>query len=155
MGMVEIDKNKIAEIMEKHSIIVGYVFGSVARGTLRPHSDIDVAVLFPYDMPKEKQGMSREEIRDEIASVFGVEKVDVINLNQQTNPVLRYDAVLEGKAVLVKDVAVKAQLTRAVLREYENTRHLRETSYKILRRQIRSGQFGRAAINSQKYVSFK
>ena len=155
IDMVEIDKNKIAKIMEKHGVVVGYVFGSAARGTMGSHSDIDVAVLFPSDLTKEEQEIYKEEVRDEIASIFSVEKVDIINLNQQTNPVLRYDAVLEGEAILVKDFSIKARLARAVLREYENTRYLRETSYKILREQVKSGQFGRAPINSQKYVPSK
>ena len=151
--MNEADKNKIAEIMARHGAILGYLFGSAARGTMCPHSDIDVAVFFDESISVDKQSKNREEIRDAIAGAFNVESVDVINLNQQTNPVLRYDAVLEGEAILVKDLSAKACLVRAVLREFENTRHLRETSYRILREQIKSGQFGRAPIHRQKYVA--
>lgn len=151
--MNEMDKNKIAEIMARHSAVLGYLFGSAARGAMGPHSDIDVAVLFDEKINIDEQSKNREMIRDEITSNFKVEYADVINLNQQTNPVLRYDAVLEGEAILVKDTSIKARLARAVLREFEDTRHLRETSYRILREQIKSGQFGRAFINRQKYVA--
>ena len=153
VGMVDIDKNKIAEIMACHGAILGYLFGSVARGTMGSHSDIDVAVLFDESVGVDKQSKNKEEIRDEIASIFNVENVDVINLNQQTNPVVRYDAVLEGEVILVKDLSIKARLARAVLREFEDTKYLRETSYRILREQIKSGQFGRAPIHRQKYVA--
>lgn len=139
--------------MTCHGAVLGYLFGSAARGAMGPRSDIDVAVLFDEKINIEEQSKNREMIRDKIISNFKVEYADVINLNQQTNPVLRYDAVLEGEAILVKDLSIKARLARAVLREFEDTRHLRETSYRILREQIKSGQFGRASIYSQKYVA--
>lgn len=94
----------------------------------------------------------KEKIRDAIADTFNKDKVDVINLNQQTNPVLRYDAVLMGEAILVKDPSIMAQLSCVVLHDYEDTRYLRETSYRILHNQIRSGEFGRAPASFKKYV---
>lgn len=140
--------------MEKHGVVVGYLFGSAARGTMGPHSDIDVAVLFDERIiPKEKQFDEKLEIASEIARACGVRDADVINLNQQTGPVIRYEAVLEGEPVFVKDLSVKARLVRSVFREYEDTRYLRETSYRILREQIKSGQFGRAPATNKKYVS--
>lgn len=139
--------------MEKHGVIVGYLFGSAGRGKMGPLSDIDVAILFDEFLGKEKQESITEDIRDAVADSFNKEKVDVINLNQETNPVLRYEAVLEGEVIFVKDVSIKARLARAVLREYEDTRYLRETSYRILREQIKSGEFGRASIHSKRYVA--
>ena len=150
--MTEADKKKIAEIMEKHGVIVGYLFGSAARGKMGPLSDIDVAVLFDEFLNIENQESLLEDIRSAVAHSFGKEKVDVINLNQETNPVLRYEAVLEGEVVFVRDISIKARLARAVLREYEDTRYLRETSYRILREQIKSGEFGRARVDLKEYV---
>lgn len=151
--MDKADKNKIAEIMARHGAVLGYLFGSAARGTMSSYSDIDVAVLFDEKINTVEQSKNREMIRDEITNNFKIEYADVINLNQQTNPVLRYDAVLEGEAILVKDLSIKARLARAVLRGFENTRHLRETSYHILREQIKSGQFGRVSIHRQEHVA--
>lgn len=154
IGMVEADKKKIAAIMEKHDVAVGYLFGSAARGTMVKHSDIDVAVLFDEKKtPEEKQFDKKLTISHEIAREFSVKNADVINLNQQTNPVLRYEAVLLGEAILIKNAAAQAQLIRAVFREYEDTRYLRETSYRILREQIKSGTFGRVLMHPQTYVA--
>ena len=60
--MNEADKNKIAEIMARHGAILGYLFGSAARGTMCPHSDIDVAVFFDESISVDKQSKNREEI---------------------------------------------------------------------------------------------
>lgn len=152
--MTPVDKQKIADILERHGVVVGYLFGSAARGTMGPHSDIDVAVFFDdKKVPEAKQFDEKLAMSGEIARAFPVEDADVINLNQQTNPVLRYDAVILGEPIFVKDFSVKNQLVRAVLREFEDTRYLRETSYRILREQIKSGQFGRAPANNKKYVA--
>ena len=151
--MTELDKRKIADIMERHDILVGYLFGSAARGKMGPHSDIDVAVLFDEKkVPEIKQFDEKLAIASEITDAFSVKDADVINLNQQTNPVLRYDAVILGEVIFVRNSSVKNQLVRAVLREYEDTRYLRETSYRILREQIKSGEFGRARVDLKEYV---
>ena len=151
--MTELDKRKIAVIMERHDILVGYLFGSAARGKMGPHSDIDVAVLFDEKkVPEIKQFDEKLAIASEITDAFSVKDADVINLNQQTNPVLRYDAVILGEVIFVRNSSVKNQLVRAVLREYEDTRYLRETSYRILREQIKSGEFGRARVDLKEYV---
>lgn len=150
--MTEADKKKIAEIMEKHGVIVGYLFGSAVRGTIGPHSDIDVAVLFDSSMSRETQDEEVENIRSEIRSAYHKEQVDVINLNQETNPVLLHGAVLDGQAILVKDASLRARLSCRVLHEYEDTRYLRETSYRILREQIKLGTFGRGPVHPARYV---
>lgn len=154
IGMIKIDKEKIAEIMEKHGAIVGYIFGSAARGTVEPHSDIDVAVLFDEKkVPKENQFDEKVSISEETASACNVHNADVINLNQIIDPVIRFEAVLKGKAILIKDFSANARLVRGILREYEDTRHMRETSYRILREQAKSGAFGRVLVRPSKYVT--
>ncbi len=141
------DKQKLASILEKHGVLVGYLFGSAARGTMGFKSDIDVAVLFDsmkiseVGQQEEKLALSRE-----ISQAFQVQDADVINVREQTNPVLLYDAVILGEAILIKDSSVNAHLVCAVLHEYEDTRYLREISYRILRDQIKSGEFGRAPV---------
>ena len=116
--MKEMEKRKIADIMERHDILVGYLFGSAARGKMGPHSDIDVAVLFDEKkVPEIKQFDEKLAIASEITDAFSVKDADVINLNQQTNPVLRYDAVILGEVIFVRNSSVKNHLLLAVFRE--------------------------------------
>lgn len=152
--MNEEDKKKIAKIMKRHNVLVGYLFGSAARGKMGPHSDIDVAVFFDgNEIPKEKQLDKKLKISSEITKAFCVQNTDVINLNTATNPVIRYEAVLKGEPLVIKDFSARALLTRQVLRQYEETKHLRETSYRILREQAKSGAFGRAPASPTKNVT--
>mgnify|MGYP001585612594 CR=1 FL=1 len=147
--MKNLDTKLIEPILEKHQVVLAYLFGSAARGTMGMHSDIDIGVVFDDRMiPREKQFDEKLAIASEIEQKFKVRNADVINLNQQKNPVLRYEIVLEGKPIFAKDYSAQARLTRSVLREYEDTKYLRETAYQILREQIRSGQFGRVSVAS-------
>ena len=150
------DKKKIAEIMEKHGVLVGYLFGSAARGTMGPYSDIDVAVFFDAQkVPEEKQFDEKLAVSSEIASAFNVENADIIILNNLTNPVLLHESVLNGEPILVKNSEFKSRIARFALHQYEDTRYLREISYRILHEQIKSGQFGRASATNKRYVSVK
>ncbi len=140
--------------MEKHGVLVGYVFGSAARGTMGPHSDIDVAVLFDeHIIPKEKQFDEKLAISSDITRVFPVKDADVVVLNRQHNPVLLYESVLDGEAIFSKDRQAQFRLSEYALRQYEDTRRLRETAYRILRAQAKSGEFGRAAVHPKNYVA--
>ena len=152
--MTDRQKQQLAGILERHGVVVGYLFGSAARGTMGPHSDIDVAVLFDErKIPAEQQVNEKLTISSEIIRAFPVENADVVILNRQHNPVLLYESVLEGEAIYVKDTKAKVHLSQYALRQYEDTRFLRETSYQILREQAKSGAFGRASVALKKYVA--
>ncbi len=140
--------------MEKHGVIVGYLFGSAARGTMGPHSDIDTAVFFDeIKVPRERQFDARLALMGDIASACGVETADVINLNEVQNPVIRYEAVVKGIPILIQDNDARVRLAVSVLREFEGTRHLRKVSYRILREHAKSGAFGRAPVTANKHVA--
>jgi predicted nucleotidyltransferase len=47
-------------LAEHRDIAVAYLFGSVARGTAKPSSDVDVAVLLKTDPPRTVDGLCLE-----------------------------------------------------------------------------------------------
>ena len=137
-------KNKIAKIMERHGVVAGYLFGSAVNGKMGPHSDIDVAVLFDENViSSDRQFDEMLEISAEISEVCGVQNTDVINLNKVTDPLIRYESVILGERIFTNDISKETSLAYHVLREYEDTRHLRNTAYALLKERIKSGAFGR------------
>jgi len=141
--MTEADKKKIASIMEKHGVLVGYLFGSAVRGTMGPHSDIDTAVLFDLTLSKEKQDTEKEEIRDAISSVLQRPEVDVINLLNATDPLIKYVAIFSGELIFERERSKRFALEQKVVREYENTRELRRIARMVMGKQLKDGSFGR------------
>lgn len=72
---------RLREYFEAHSrgVICVYLFGSVARGTARPSSDVDVGVLLECDPPPTLAG-SAVALAGELEGVLG-RRVDVVFLN--------------------------------------------------------------------------
>ena len=145
--MTEAEKKKIVSIMEKHGVLVGYLFGSAARGTMGPHSDIDVAVLFDKNkVPQERQFDEELSISGEIARALNVEDADVVNLGTVRNPLLKHIVASEGILVLMKDRDKYFLLERSIIQEYEDSRFLHNTAVRIMREQIKDGTFGKASM---------
>jgi len=143
--MYKLQNEKIAEILERRGALVGYLFGSAARGEMGPHSDIDVAVLFDEEkVPQEKQFDAKLDIASEIAESSGVERVDVINLSTTSDPLIKYIAAFSGVLFFEKNKERRLTLERSIVREYENTRSLRRIAETVMKNQIRNGAFGKA-----------
>jgi len=73
---VEVDEAALAAVCDRYGIAELKVFGSRARGTARPGSDIDVL----YSLrPGRKLGWEIEQLADELACLFG-QNVDLVSL---------------------------------------------------------------------------
>lgn len=72
---VTLDEGRLAELCERYGIARLLVFGSVARGTTGPDSDIDVL----YELrPGRRLGWEIEQLNDELAGVLG-RPVDLVS----------------------------------------------------------------------------
>jgi len=72
---VALNEASLAEVCERYGIARLLVFGSVARGTAGPDSDIDVL----YELaPGRRLGWEIEQLADELAAVFG-RPVDLVS----------------------------------------------------------------------------
>lgn len=75
MAGVEVDETRLAAVCERYGIGVLMVFGSVARGTAGPTSDLDVL----YELrPGRRLGWEIEDLADELSDVFG-RRVDLVS----------------------------------------------------------------------------
>lgn len=126
INLTEEQKEKIIAVMRSFGAVVGYLFGSYIRETAGSRSDIDIAVAFPYEMSAESQENRIEDIRNSLEKIFGVDKVDVINVGVVKNPLLLHLIVLgEGEILFADDIALKNNIAMRALREFEDTKYLR------------------------------
>lgn len=88
MGLAGCDLDAIVSFCRTHNIVELAIFGSVAAGTQRPDSDIDVLVRFgkgaSYDVD-DFDAMVRE-----LTSVF-VRQVDLVPAHAVENPFIKRD----------------------------------------------------------------
>ena len=137
-GLTNEQRQEIVSLMRSRGAVVGYLFGSYARGTAGPLSDIDVGVAFPRAMPRDVQESRVEEIRNGLERKFGGrDKADVINVSVSKNPLLRYIITLgEGLVLFTDDESLRNGLADYARRDYEDTKPLR-----AIQRQALTGLF--------------
>lgn len=102
-----------------------YLFGSEARGQAFPFSDVDFAVAFTPEVPAAEQSQRQVEMITELMSLLKRNDVDVAVLERST-PLLRHRAATEGIVVYEAGPYEHANFLVQALREYDDTRSLRE-----------------------------
>lgn len=159
MKIKQNEKN-LEKILKKEGVVLAYLFGSAAREKMGPLSDIDIAVLFSDKVKKDDYFDKALHLATEIGRLFKINRVDIINLKTTRSPLLRHEAVFSGRLIFAKDKETQFQIESQIMKEYEDTKHLREVQNKIMSRQIKEGTFGKPLIsvyskNFQKYVTNK
>ena len=81
-------------------VVTAYLFGSVGRGTARPGSDLDVAVLYSQDPPPTFEGLPLR-LQETLENALRVH-VDVVVLNT-ASPDLRHRVLRDGTLLLDRD----------------------------------------------------
>jgi uncharacterized protein len=90
----EVDEERLADIGDRYGIAKLEIFGSQARKTAGPDSDIDVL----YTLRRgRKLGWEIEQLADELTDLFG-RKVDLISL-RSLHPLLQPSVLAEARLV--------------------------------------------------------
>jgi uncharacterized protein len=71
----------LAARAEEEGIAAAWLFGSVARGTTRPDSDVDIGILYQEDPPQTLAGIAKvHNLEEELIEVTDL-PIQVVNLN--------------------------------------------------------------------------
>jgi predicted nucleotidyltransferase len=90
----------LAERAEREGIAAAYLFGSVARGTAGPRSDVDVGILYDEDPPLTLEGLGLR-LEGDLESLLG-KPVQLVVLNHA--PVdLAIRVLRDGKLLVDRD----------------------------------------------------
>ena len=81
-----------------HKVVLAYVFGSFAYGTVTPLSDLDIAVVFDKKVPDKERFDRRVRLSYEIGKLTEMDRVDVDDLVAARNPLFKHDAALGAQA---------------------------------------------------------
>lgn len=152
--MLEKHQKKLNKIFKENQVALAYLFGSAASGKMTPLSDIDIAVLFSEKVKEEDYFNKALRLAHEIGNVFEVDRVDVINLKTAASPLLKHNAVFKGKLIFGKDRKKQFELESGIMKEYEDTEHLRAVQSYYLHKHIKEGAFGkgRLSLRQEKYL---
>ncbi|MBW8875074.1 MAG: nucleotidyltransferase domain-containing protein [Acidobacteria bacterium] len=144
--MEPLDKDIVRATESVPGISVLVLFGSRARGTHRPDSDLDVAVL-----PQSPDSRARRHLQTDVAVALAdlapEGRVDVVLLDE-ADAVLRQRIMETGRVLLNRDDETWKELRVRTMREYgdgEWARRLyREAQRRRLERGEPSGRSGKA-----------
>ena len=101
---------RIAAVLEPRAeILDAYVFGSHARGTPQPHSDVDVAVYVTEPTPVGSAYGYVADLTTALIRAVGRSALDVVLLNGAP-PLLYHRVLRDGTRVIARDL--KATTTR-------------------------------------------
>lgn len=98
-------------------IKLGYLFGSQATGNTGPLSDYDFAVYFDEKLEKKHRFEKRIELQQEIVKILGTDKVDVVSLNSDVNPSLKFSAINDG-ILLAEEEPYRVVIEPRIVHEY-------------------------------------
>ena len=91
---VDVDEGRLAEVCDRYGIAELRIFGSQARGTAGPDSDIDVL----YTLRSGRRlGWEIEQLADELSDLFG-RQVDLVSL-RSLHPLLKPSVLAEARPV--------------------------------------------------------
>src|SRR3989344_3266186 len=94
-----ITKNKdLMAVFKRNKVSFAYLFGSQANGAFGKDSDVDIAVMLPFEMKKEERFDLRLKFMGEISKILK-KKVDVVVLNDVSSLYFKYIIIKEGKII--------------------------------------------------------
>lgn len=109
-----------------------YLFGSQAKGETLPLSDVDFAVQFPPETSQMERAKGVENLIVEFMRLLVRNDIDVVDLDR-ASPLRRHRVATEGKLLYATDTHAVAEFFVKALREYDDTRSLREAVAAALR----------------------
>jgi predicted nucleotidyltransferase len=91
---VEVDEGRLAAICDRYGISELQIFGSQARGTAGPDSDIDILYTL---RPGRRLGWEIEQLADELSELLG-RQVDLVSV-RSLHPLLKPSVLSEARPV--------------------------------------------------------
>ncbi|TSC55895.1 MAG: putative nucleotidyltransferase [Parcubacteria group bacterium Greene0714_21] len=149
-----VDYRKIKDVLEKSGVVLAYVFGSYAKEKAGPLSDFDIAIVFSKGISNAQYKDKELDIAEKLGKILKISKVDVINLEIATSPLLKHRAVFYGTPIFAKDKKMQFELEARVRQEYEDTKYLRKKMHAIMGRQIQEGSLGTTPLSPSQEKSF-
>ena len=119
----------------KEGVILVYLYGSEARGDAKLESDVDIAVLLNNKIKKNTYLKKTLKLSSLFNIIYPSKEIGILILNQAP-PLLKQNAIVEGKELFVNDKMGKILFENKALHEYEDSRRLRKIYNEFLDHRI-------------------
>ena len=132
-----------AYLAEQADVVVGYLFGSVARGQATPRSDVDIALLLDAELDAQAM-VERQLALMGALETFTDREVQVTILNRAT-PLLAYEVIREGVCLMERSLAERVAFEVAAMKRYFDLKPMLAFQQQALFQRIREVGLGTRA----------
>ncbi|MGD9974442.1 MAG: nucleotidyltransferase domain-containing protein, partial [Desulfatirhabdiaceae bacterium] len=116
----------IKRVRQDTDIRCAILFGSAATGTLKPLSDIDLAVLLSNTLNKEERIQKQLDLLDICNTVFKTDEIDLVVLND-ASPRFVHNILKTGKLLFTIDKNEFIDFRERITREYLDFKFFRNS----------------------------
>ena len=117
----------LKKIALKYRMELIILYGSIAKGTQRRQSDIDIGIYL-FKNPSEKLEMA---ILEDMVNLFKTDALDLAILNY-ASPLLNYKVVTEGRLLYEKKTGDFLRFKLKAIKDYWNTNKFRTAREEFL-----------------------
>jgi len=148
-----IKRHKIKHNLEKYlphlkeifksqeGLIAAYLFGSYAKGTPGPLSDIDIAYFLSENSYKEKGEEIDTNLYSSLSAYLHTDEISFICLNEAHLSV-KYAVISKGKVLFCSDDPKRVEFEEKTLDMYLDTQCIRQEYFNHLFKKIKEDKFG-------------
>lgn len=123
--------DEVRGFMEKQEYVrVTYLFGSYAKDTAGPLSDLDIAVLLDECLDKQERFDLKLKLINGISAILKTDKLDVVVMNEAPL-LLNYNIIKGGRILDSKDEAERVRFETRILSRYLDRRYYDERHVKM------------------------
>jgi len=115
----------VSIISRDPAVVALYAFGSLARGSLKPLSDLDFAVLLPNSLPPLQRSEKLLDLIGVFNRVLGTDEVDLVLLNSAP-PRFGYSVLRTGKLLYAGDNSLIADFFDRTTKRHLDFKFARE-----------------------------
>jgi len=98
-------------------IAAAWLFGSAARGSMRPDSDVDIAVLFATGLPEAERERLLVDLSSRLETMTAPHRLEVVALEDQ-GVVFIHRALQDGRRIVVNDEERRVDFESDALVQY-------------------------------------
>jgi uncharacterized protein YutE (UPF0331/DUF86 family)/predicted nucleotidyltransferase len=151
LGNLKPYQQALDEILERHGVVLAYLYGSQVQGDAGPLSEVDIAVQFTPGLPRRERFSQMAQLTSDLCQLLQRDDVYVVDLDA-IPPLLSHRIYLNHRLLYCPDDAVRVAFEPCALRQYLVTRSLRRIRWRYVRQRITQGRYGRLESEAQTMV---
>lgn len=131
-------EQQIKRLAKKLGLKYLYLFGSQARGEVKPLSDFDFAVKFDKKITK-NTFKAKLKLMHELSSILKFENVDVVDL-EQADPILSFNVIKDGLIIYSRAEKERIMDRVKIMQVYYDRLYYYNRHFKMTIKQMAQGK---------------